>query len=331
MANGRVLPSALWFDWLLGRAWNMAETSYANASQLGPLNFRPGGSPEAGVGIGGTPAAETFVSRYQGADVAALVTAHDRAMEGQMAEVARQWATEFQGVMSIAAPIGPGFLFAISWLQGAVGGADKLGYLGQAHRAAQVSSFAGEAAAALNARALPLPPLAGAALGNTLAGAAGLHQARMAAQMGADRAAEAHKLRVDAAEALIKARNAALDAAMDYAFTQMHLMFDVFGRNNDFLTRLQREERAIRTAFDARAAELAGWDERLSTTDDSVAAVVRKIKTKADRDNEVASMLADVNMRRLRRYSSRAASALNSAGLSIGISASESNNVDSGI
>lgn len=331
MANGRVLPSALWFDWLLGRAWNMAETSYANANALNPLNFMPGGSPETGVGVGGTPAAENFVSRYQGADLAALVTAHDRALEGQMAEVAQQWATEFQGVMAIAAPIGPGFLFAIAWLQDAVAGADKLGYLGQAHRAAQMDGFAGEAAAALNARGLPLPPLAGAALGNTLAGAAGLHQARMLVQMSADRVAEAHKLRVDAAEALIKARNAALDAAMDYAFTQMHLMFDVFGRNNDFLTRLQREEQAIRAAFDARAAELAGWDERLSTTDDSVAAVIRKIKVKTDRDNEVASMLADVNMRRLRRYSSRAASALNSAGLSIGISAEESNRVDSGI
>lgn len=34
MANGRALPSALLFDWLLGRAWNMAMTSYANAQRF---------------------------------------------------------------------------------------------------------------------------------------------------------------------------------------------------------------------------------------------------------------------------------------------------------
>lgn len=82
--------------------------------------------------------------------------------------------------------------------------------------------------------------------------------ARTKAQMQADHTAEAHKLRIDKVEALIKTRNDALEATMDYLFTQLHLMFDVFGRNNDYLTRLQREEQSIKARMDIRNAELAG-------------------------------------------------------------------------
>ena len=53
MANGRALPSALLFDWLLGRAWNMAMASYANAENFSSRNIGGGGSSESGVSAGG--------------------------------------------------------------------------------------------------------------------------------------------------------------------------------------------------------------------------------------------------------------------------------------
>ena len=107
MANGRTLGSALMFDWLLGRAWNMAQISYANAER-----FR-NNAVKREFSTGGEPSIEKFLSRYAGSKDAALVMAHDRRLEGQMAEVARRWAEEFEGMISRAAPIGPGFELAV--------------------------------------------------------------------------------------------------------------------------------------------------------------------------------------------------------------------------
>ena len=74
MANGRALPSALLFDWLLGRAWNMAMTSYANAQRFSGNDL--GGSSESGISTGGGSASiEKFLSRYAGDEPAALVAA----------------------------------------------------------------------------------------------------------------------------------------------------------------------------------------------------------------------------------------------------------------
>ena len=326
MANGRVLPSALLFDWLLGRAWNMAMTSYANAARFGQTKIMPR-PVETGVSVGGEPNIETFLTRYAGNEASALVSAHDQALSGQMAEVARAWATEMEGAISSASPIGPSFLLAIGWLRKVVNGGDGLGYLGYDHRVGQLAGQHASSVDDINRRGLPMPAGAMAALRGVARVEGGLYVDRTAAQMSADHIAEAHKLRIDAAEALLKARNEALDATMDHAFTQLHLMFDVFGRNNDFLNRLKRQEGAIKARFDARSAELAGWNERIMTTDDSYQAANQELKAIIDRQNTVDSMLAESHIKLLRRYSSRAASALNSAGVSVSSSASESNNI----
>lgn len=327
MANGRALPSALLFDWLLGRAWNMALTSYANAERFGSKNIGGGGNSESGVSTGGAPSIEGFMTRYAGDEPAALVVNHDRELEGQMKEVADKWAAEFQGIIALTAGVGPGFTAAVEWLRKVTNGGDGLGYVGYTHRAGQADSFAAQILT-VNQRNLPVPTGAGAALRGVAQREAALLVARSKAQMQADRQAEEHKLRIDAVEALIKARNDALEAAMDHVFTQMHLMFDVFGRNNDYLTRLQREEQSIKARMDIRTAELAGWAERIQTTDDSHAAAIQKIKAITGRANTMDEMSVDANIKLLRRYSSRAAAALNSAGVSVNSTASESNNIN---
>lgn len=328
MANGRALPSALLFDWLLGRAWNMAMASYANAENFSSRNIGGGGSQEAGVGTGGgAPSIEKFLTRYAGDEPAALVVNHDRELEGQMKEVADKWAAEFQGIIALTAGVGPGFTAAVKWLRKVTNGDDGLGYVGYAHRAGQADSFAAQILT-INQRNLPVPAGANAALRGVAEREAALLVVRTKAQMQADRQAEEHKLRIDAVEALIKARNDALEAAMDHVFTQMHLMFDVFGRNNDYLTRLQRDEQSIRARMDIRTAELAGWAERTQTTDDSHAAHIQRLKAITARANTMDEMSVDAHIKLLRRYSSRAASALNSAGVSVNSTASESNNIN---
>ena len=328
MANGRALPSALLFDWLLVRAWNMALTSYANAENFSSKNIGGGGSQEAGVSTGGgAPSIEKFLTRYAGDEPAALVVNHDRELEGQMKEVADKWAAEFQGIIALTAGVGPGFTAAVEWLRKVTNGGDGLGYVGHAHRAGQADSFASQVLT-INQRNLPTPTGANAALRGVAEREAALLVARTKAQMQADRQAEEHKLRIDAVEALIKARNDALEAAMDHVFTQMHLMFDVFGRNNDYLTRLQRDEQSIRARMDIRTAELAGWAERVQTTDDSHAAHIQKLKAITARANTMDEMSVDAHIKLLRRYSSRAASALNSAGVSVNSTASESNSIN---
>ena len=328
MANGRSLPSALLFDWLLGRAWNMAMVSYANAGNFTSLNL--GGKPsESGVSVGGgTGSISGFLTRYAGNDAAALVAAHDQALRGQLQDVASQWATEFQGVMTRVAPVRQGFMTAVEWLRKVVNGGDGLGYLGQGHRLEQGARYLGEVTGWADARGLAVPPGVGAAHRTVAAQAGALLLDRAQAQMTADKVAERHKLRVDAAEALLRAYNDALDAAMEHTFTQMHLMFDVFGRNNDYLTNLQRNEQAIRARMEIRSAELSDWEERVLTYDDSQEAANRTIKAKVERANTLDGMLADAQIKLLRRYSSRAAAALNSAGVSVNSTASESNNLD---
>lgn len=327
MANGRAMPSALLFDWLLGRAWNLALTSYANAANFSSLKLGRS-NIETGIGLGGGPTIEKFLTKYAGDEPSVLVAQHDRALSGQLAEVANRWATEFQGVMSSVAPIGPGFLTAVEWLRRVVNGGDGLGYLGYDHRMAQAAGFA--AAATDFAASVYVPPAAAAAQRAIAGQMAALHVTRSGVQMRADHEAAQHKLRVDAAEALLRAYNEALDAAMEYVFTQMHLMFDVFGRNNNYLTNLQRHEQAVKARMDIRSAELSGWDERIMTTDDSHQASNQKLRATVERANTIDSMTAEAHIKNLRRYSSGAASALNSAGISVSSQASESNDINGG-
>lgn len=328
MANGRALPSALLFDWLLGRAWNMALGSYTNAANFSSADLGGTWQGQTGVAAGASaPTIEKFLTRFAGNESAALVAAHDQALRGQMKEVADHWSDQFSAILTSTVPVGPGFTIAAQWLRGVVNGADGLGYLGQDMRLAQAQGFAAQD---VNPRNLPLPPGALAALTATAGRMAGLHVDRLGAQMVADRRAETHKLRVDAAEALLKAYNEALDAVMDHIFTQMHLMFDVFGRNNDFLTRLQRDQDTTKARMQVRTAELAEWNERVMTTDDSHAGAIQRIKAQVERANTLTQMSAEANIKLLRRYSSRAAAALNSAGVSVNSTASESNNIDAG-
>lgn len=320
MPNGRALPSALLFDWLLGRAWDMAKISYANAQKLGAAKLD---SPE--ITALPEPGIESFLSKYAGNEAAALVSGHDQTLRGQMREVAEEWAAQFQAVLTNAVPVGAGFQQAVAWLRSVVNGEDKLGYLGQDLRLTQAQGYANQNH---NPRGLPLPPGAAAALQSVGGRMAAMHVERLGVQMQADRVAEVHKMRIDAAEALLRAHNAALDAVMEHMFTQMHLMFDVFGRNNNYLTRLQRQEQAIKACMDVRVAELAGWSERIQTTDDSFTGATQQTKAVAERANTIAQMSAEANVKLLRRYSSRAAAALNSAGVSVNSTASESNNID---
>ena len=327
MSNGRALPSALLFDWLLGRAWNMAMASYANAPRLSANDI--GGAQETGVGTGnGAPSIEKFLSKYAGNEAASLVSAHDQSLRGQMREVADEWSTKFRSVLTHSVPVGPGFQLAVEWLRGVVNGGDGLGYLGQDRRLNQARGYAAQD---VNPYGLPLPAGAAAALVSVRARTAGLHVDRLGAQMQADRVAEAHKLRIDAAEALLRAYNEALNAVMEHLFTQMHLMFDVFGRNNNYLTAIQRNEQAVAARMQVRTAELAEWNERIMATDDSHAASIQRIKAGVERANTLAQMSAESNIKLLRRYSSRAAAALNSAGVSVNSTASESNNINAGV
>lgn len=323
MANGRALPSALLFDFLLGRAWNMALQSYGEAQAIE--------SPVASFSPATTDGAYQL-PRYSGSfdtsAAAAWVAQHDRAVQQQLEEVSRTWATEFQGVMDIVAPVGPGWCGAVQWLRATLHGQDGLGYVGQDHRLAQAQEQAGQVLASLNQRALPLPAGAAPALQAVAAGVTGLYQERLAAQMAADRQAEARRLLVDAVTELARLRNAALDAAMDYVFAQMNMMFDVFGRNNDYLTRVRRDEQALAAHMRVASSDLARWDSQTLINQAGSAASQRTVKAMNDRALARIGLNVEQHIKRLRRASSRAASALNSAGVTVNSSAQESNNVD---
>ena len=328
MANGRALPSALLFDWLLGRAWNMALGSYANAANLSSLKLGGTAGSESGVSTGGgAPSIEKFLTRYADDEPSAMVAAHDQAVRGQLKEVADRWAVEFQGVISRVAPVGPGFLAAVEWLRKVVNGGDGLGYLGYDHRMQQGAGYANTVAGWADGRALAVPPGVAVAQRTVAAQMAGLHLDRAGAQMRADRMAERHKLRVDAAEALLRAYNEALDAAMEHVFTQMHLMFDVFGRNNDYLTELRRTNEIKRARMERLAEELARW--RIGVDGDHEAASddVRITGQVNERYAEHVGLLVDSYIKRIRRHSNRAAAALNGFGVSVTSEARESNTV----
>lgn len=321
MPNGRALPTALLFDELLARAWGMGMQSYAKANAL------------VAPSIGGIQPADGnftvpgFSSQFSGG-VSGLIAAHDISLNAQLQEVLDTWAGEFAGVMQLIAPVGPGFNSAVQWLRSVAQGEDKLGYLGQDHRNAQAQEHASTALASINQRGLPMPPGAGAALRAVASSITSLYQERAARQMDADRIAERQKLLIDAVETLTKLRNDALDAAMDLMFTEMNLMFDVFGQNNNFLTRAKRDEQAMQARLQVRTAELASWDAKVLQNFDGAADALRKAKATNDRALEKAGMTVEQHIKRLKRFASRASAALNSTGVSVNSQATESNQVD---
>lgn len=323
MANGRALPSALLFDWLLGRAWSMGLNSYAQANGISVPAIN-----ENFAASDGKYAVRDFKTAYPDDQVSTIVAQHDRALKKQLEDVAAEWADEFKGVMQLVAPVGPGFHRAVGWLRDTVRGQDGLGYVGRDHRIAQAQDQAALAVASINPRALAMPAGAAGALQRVAADITGLYGARLVAQLDADREAERQKLLIDSVETLTKLRNDALNAAMDFMFTQMNMMFDVFGRNNDFLTKIRRDEQALQARMQVRSAELSSWEQKLMQVHDGNEDAQRKAKALNDRGMEKAKMTVEQHIKRLRRYSSRAAASLNSAGISVSSTASESNTVD---
>ena len=321
MPNGRALPTALLFDELLARAWGMGLQNYAKANALAEPSI---GAIKPADGNFGVPG---FSSSFSGG-VSGVVAAHDRELDAQLREVLDAWAAEFADVMQLVAPVGPGFHLAVQWLRDVVSGADGLGYVGQDHRNAQAQHHAAVAAASINPRGLPMPEGAAEALRAVTIGITGLYAGRASAQMDADRISEQRKLLIDAVETLTQLRNAALDAAMDMIFTEMNLMFDVFGPNNNYLTRARRSEKAMEARMQVRSAELQSWDARVLQNFDGNTDALRKVRLVNDRALEKAGMTVEQHIKRLRRFSSRAAAALNSTGVSVNSNATESNQVD---
>lgn len=321
MPNGRALPTTLLFDALLGDAWGKALISYANANGLSQPSIQPALAVDGSFGMPGLP------PPFSGSAAGAVAT-HDRALTAQLQAVSQAWSTEFEGVMNLVAPVGPGFHLAVRWLRDVANGQDKLGYLGQDHRNNQAQGYAAMARGAINPRGLFLPSGAAPALMAVSDRVAGLHLDRLSAQMTADRAAELHKMRVDGVEILVKLRNEALDAAMDLMFSQASLMFDVFGSNNDYLTALRRDEQAMRDRVQVRSAHLQSWDAQMRVNFDGAQERVRKVNAINDRSMEKGGLTVEQHVKRVRRFASQAMAALNSAGVSVNSSAQESNQVD---
>ncbi|MDR2333759.1 MAG: hypothetical protein LBE61_09770 [Burkholderiaceae bacterium] len=322
MANGRALPSALLFDWLLGRAWGLALQNYGAAQAIASPKIMGRAASEDGA-----YQLPKFEQKFDLREVERMVRAHDAQLLGQLNHVSDAWAKEFEGVMSIVAPVGPGFQLALQWLQGVVQGQDGLRYVGRDHRVAQAHNQTSEVLGGLNQRGLPMPAGASAAVSIVARNLLGLQDQRATAQIDADREAERKKLIIDAVEELARLRNAALDAAMDFVFAQMNLMFDVFGRNNDYLTGLRRKEQALASRMQLAGAALESWDAQVLANADASSAGQRIAKARNDHALEKAQLTVEQHIKRMRRLSSKSASALNSAGISVNSQASESNNI----
>lgn len=146
---------------------------------------------------------------------------------------------------------------AAGWLRKVVNGGDGLGYLGYDHRVGQLAGQHASSVDDINRRGLPMPAGAMSALRGVARVEGGLYVDRTAAQMSADHIAEAHKLRIDAAEALLKARNEALDATID-APTIEEIVSEA--------TRLQRAHEAAMPLTQAKAARAAEVESLVVTT-----------------------------------------------------------------
>ncbi|MFS4514368.1 hypothetical protein ACMFLR_10930 [Delftia tsuruhatensis] len=323
MANGRALPSAILFDELLGRAWGIALQKYGEAQAIeSPVaSFTPARTD-------GAYRLPQYSSGFDPADAGSWVAQHDKALARQLDQVVDEWAVEFQGVMDIVAPVGPGWRNAVAWLRATMHGQDGLGYVGQEHRLAQARQQGVQVLGGLNQRGLPVPAGGMAALQAVAAGVTGLYQERLAAQMTADREAERRRMLVDAVTELALLRNAALDTAMDFVFGRMNIMYDVFGRNNEYLTRVRRDDQALAAQMQVASAELQRWDAQVLANQDGSAASQRTVKAMNDRALEVIGLNVEQQVKRLRRLSTGSAAALNSAGVSVNSQATESNTVN---
>lgn len=325
MPNGRALPTALLFDDLLGRAWQRAQQSVNAATALAA----PVAHSSDFASISGEYDLEKFEPVASGFSASVTARDYDKGVADQIRVLQDRWAIEMEQVLKAVAPVGQTYGLAMSWLGRSARGEDALGYLGQDHRMQQLKrmqTLSGMDAA--NPRGLPMPGGAAGALSGISTHLTGIALSNLAAQMAADRESARMAMQIEAAELLMRLRTGAIDAAIDYVNSRMSTMLDVYGRNNDYRTELEQEATTKRTAMQAAISALNLHESSVKQAHASAAEGVRQVGEINDRMSERAAMLVDSYVRRMRRYASRATSALNSAGVSVTSNASESNTVD---
>lgn len=324
MANGRALPTALLFDDLLGRAWARAQHNVNAATALAA----PVVSSTTLARSDGAYDLEPFSSKSVDFAPDKLLQDYDAGVAQQLRALQDAWANEMRQVMQTVAPVGAAFGQAIAWLTRSAKGEDTLGYLGQDHRAQQLQAMQAQVLhIAGNPRGLPMPAGAGAAVLAVTSQLTGLALGRAGAQMAADRERERMALQVEAAELLMRLRNAAVDASIDYVNNRMTAMLDVYGSSNDYRTQLEMEAATKRATMQSAVSALDLHEASFKNTHAVSMDQTRRVGEINDRTIDRTMMLVDSYVKRMRRHATRAASALNSAGVSVNSSASESNTV----
>lgn len=325
MANGRALPTALLFDDLLGRAWARAQHNVNAATALAA----PVVNATTLARSDGAYDLEPFSAKSVEFAADKLLQDYDAGVTQQLSALQEAWAKEMRQVMQAVAPVGAAFGQAIAWLSRAAKGEDTLGYLGQDHRAQQLQAMQAQALhSAGNPRGLPMPAGAGAAVLAVTSQLTGLALGRAGAQMEADRERERMALQVEAAELLMRLRNAAVDASIDYVNNRMSAMLDVYGSSNDYRTQLEMEAATKRATMQSAVSALDLHEASFKSTHATSMDQTRRVGEINDRTIDRTMMLVDSYVKRMRRHATRAASALNSAGVSVTSAASESNTVN---
>lgn len=325
MANGRALPTALLFDELLGRAWQRAQRSVNAATALAA----PVSSASDFAKATGEYDIEKFDSTASKFSARDILAGYDKAVAAQLRTLQDRWTVEMQQVLNTVAPPGAAYGLAVNWLGRAARGQDALGYLGQDERLQQLSRMQLQSGLdAANPRGLPMPAGAATALSGISMRLTGIALGNLSAQMSADRETERMAMQVEAADLLVSLRTGAIDTAIEYVNNRMNTVLDVYGTNNEYRTELELDATMKRTAMQTAISALNRHESSIKQAHASATDGVRTVGEINDRVSERATMLVDSYVRRMRRYASRAASALNSAGVSVTSNASESNTVD---
>lgn len=324
MPNGRALPTALLFDELLARAWERAQRN-VNAATTLAAPVVDASMLAKGAGEYDIPPFEPRVVAFSARDI---LLDYDIGVANQLRALQTAWESEMRQVINTVAPLGAVYDQALAWLARSAGGDDALGYLGQEHRAAQLQGMQAQVLqSAGNPRGLPQPAGAAAALLAVGAHLTGIALGRADAQMSADRERERMGLQVEAAELLMRLRNAAVDAAIDYVNNRMTVMLEVYGSNNDFRTEVEMGAATKRATMQAAVSALDLHEVGIKNTHAAFMDQSRRVGEINDRAMERTMMLVDSYVKRMRRHATRATSALNSAGVSVNSTASESNTV----
>lgn len=324
MPNGRALPSAILFDELLGRAWARAQDNVNAATTLAAPVIAASNLARTD----GDYKLKPFDAKTTGFDYRAVVREYDQSTALQLQQLEREWEGEMSQILSLIAPPGASHGLALDWLARTARGEDTLGYLGQNHRASQLYGMAAQIGQSVNnPRGLPMPAGAQAAMLVITGHLVGIALDRNAAQMAADRERERMTGQIEAAETLLRLRDEAIDAAIDYVNTQLRAVLDVYGENSEYRSELELRAASMRTAMQAATTALDLHETSVKQTHALYTDTSRRVNEINDRKIEQTMMLVDSYVKRMRRHSSRAASALNSAGVSVDSRATESNNI----